>query len=165
MDIIAGFPGTGKSHFCDQLKINNFFDSDSSNFSWLIENGIKKRHPEWPNNYIDHIKSLPDNSIVFVSTHKEVLEALTKVDLFFIIVLPQKECKEEYLKRYKERNNDDSFIQLLDKYFVEWIEDIESNYKAKCVWLTSQEYLSDRIVYSDSHKLMMIRSVDNERRK
>lgn len=55
-------------------------DSDSSNFSWVKDengNNTKERNPEFPKNYIEHIKSnIGKVDVIFVSSHKVVREAL-----------------------------------------------------------------------------------------
>jgi len=53
--IISAFPGTGKSYYHNKHK-ETTLDSDSSNFSLVVENGEKKRNPDFPENYIKHIK-------------------------------------------------------------------------------------------------------------
>ena len=51
--VISGFPGIGKSYLFNNGKNILIIDSDSSNFSWL-EPGV--RNPEFPHNYMKHIK-------------------------------------------------------------------------------------------------------------
>ena len=60
--LVCGFPGVGKSHLCRKM---GWHDSDSSQFS---------HRDGWPNNYIEHLKSL--RGVALVSTHKEVRAAL-----------------------------------------------------------------------------------------
>lgn len=53
--IDSGFPGVGKSHVATtQGRVS---DSDTSHFSWA-PGEERVRHPEWPHNYIAHIKAL-----------------------------------------------------------------------------------------------------------
>ena len=52
MKLISGFPGIGKTYYKQKSELN-VLDSDSSKFSW-IEKDV--RHPDFPQNYIDHIK-------------------------------------------------------------------------------------------------------------
>ena len=56
--IISGFPGIGKSHLYDRGW--DALDSDSSHFSWVKDSegkNTKERHPDFPNNYMEHIKN------------------------------------------------------------------------------------------------------------
>ena len=54
--IISAFPACGKTYFF-QNHSEETIDSDSSLFNWIIgEDGLKTRNPNFPNNYIQHIK-------------------------------------------------------------------------------------------------------------
>jgi hypothetical protein len=125
--IISAFPGTGKSYY-HKLHPDTTLDSDSSNFSWVKDengNNTKERNPNFPQNYIEHIKAnIGKYEYIFVSSHKEVRDALLDNCLFFYVVYPDKEHKEEYIQRYKDRGNNESFIQLVDSKWDEWINDI-----------------------------------------
>ena len=91
--IISAFPACGKTYAFEKMKSIkglNTLDSDSSQFSWMYitdeeyefknrgkhdykERKIKVRNPEFPNNYIQHIKENMDNThYLFVSSHKRL---------------------------------------------------------------------------------------------
>ncbi|KKK65553.1 hypothetical protein LCGC14_2972950, partial [marine sediment metagenome] len=92
--IISAFPATGKTHFYRNTKLK-VLDSDSSHFSWLPN---KQRHPNFPENYIDHIKqNMGDVFIILISSHKVVRDALVKEGIKFTLIYPNRELKEEYL--------------------------------------------------------------------
>ena len=116
--IVSAFPACGKSYvFENQDKLlTNFscLDSDSSEFSWVKDsegNNTKERNPDFPNNYIQHIK---DNigmvDIIFVSSHSEVVNTLEDNELSWVKVVPSQECKAEWIGRFWLRGNDDGFI-------------------------------------------------------
>ena len=137
--IIAGFPGIGKSYAFNQ-KEYKCLDSDSSLFSWIKE-GV--RHPDFPNNYINHIKeNINKVDFIFTSTHKEVIEALIKNKIPMVIVYPSRDQKSIYLNRYKQRGSDDNFINLLDNNWDSFIDDIES-YDCLKIQLYKGQYLKD----------------------
>lgn len=118
--IIAGFPGVGKTTFCKSNR--SALDSDSSKFSWTVINGEKVRNPDFPKNYIDHMKhNIGKYEFIFVSSHKEVRDALKAECLFFYLVYPDSRSKELYLKRYMDRGSPEEFVELLDKNWEEWI--------------------------------------------
>ena len=58
--VISAFPGCGKSTYYNMYKdTQKILDSDSSEFSWIKDengNNTKERNPEFPMNYINHIK-------------------------------------------------------------------------------------------------------------
>lgn len=146
--VYAGFPGVGKSNFFKNnqamLKIS---DSDSSLFSWVYnEDKVRTRNPEFPANYIAHIKSLisKDYDVVFVSTHSEVIEALIESGIQFEVVYPNRDLKEEYLRRYRERGSDEAFINLLDSKWDMFIDSLE-NLKdvQRVVLVDANAYMAD----------------------
>lgn len=119
--IISAFPGTGKTTFYKANK-EITLDSDSSDFSWVESGGKKVRNPEFPQNYIDHIKeNIGKYEFILVSSHEEVRDALKANCLFFYLVYPPYEDRELYLKRYRERGNSESFVKLLDKNWMDWV--------------------------------------------
>ena len=127
--VIAAFPGTGKS-FCtknESDKFNGVLDSDSSNYSWLKDsqgNNTTERNPDFPKNYIEHIKeNLGKVEVIFVSSHKEVREALEREGIEYILVYPNVFQKDDYIKRYKNRGNSESFIRKVEANWDEWIND------------------------------------------
>jgi hypothetical protein len=103
-------------------------DSDSSLFSWIYdENGNKtnERNPDFPNNYIRHIKKhMETDDIIFVSSHKVVRDALKENDIPYILIYPSINMKDEWIRRFKERGNDKSFIEFQKDHWDEFITDM-----------------------------------------
>ena len=121
--IIAAFPGTGKTIY-HQKHPDTTLDSDSSSFSWIEKDGEKVRNPDFPNNYIAHIKeNIGKYEFIFVSTHREVREALLDNCVFFYLVYPFD------LKRSQEKRK--LFVRLpffceflfLKKYIIKYLGD------------------------------------------
>lgn len=132
--IISAFPGTGKSYYHkNHPKIT--LDSDSSLFSWIYDTDGDKvldvnnkpiRNNQFPQNYIEHIKSnIGKYEYIFVSSHKEVREALVDNCLLFYLIYPDYNDKEIYVERYKQRGSSDDFIKLIESNWEEWIEELE----------------------------------------
>lgn len=141
--IISGFPGIGKSYLFKNNKYLKIADSDSSKFSWL-EEGV--RNPDFPQNYIEHIKDcIGKYNIVLVSSHDIVRKALQDNGIEYAIYYPSIYSKEEYLNRYKERGSSEGFISIISKNWTEWIEEIEKETFPLKVKMDSGEYLSNRI--------------------
>ena len=121
--IISGFPGVGKTTLFKSNKNLKIVDSDSSMFSWL-EPGV--RHPEFPNNYIEHIKKCMDEyDLVLVSSHKVVRDALREHGLEYDIFYPSVEDKSVYIDRYITRGNDKNFIKIVEQNWDSWIKEID----------------------------------------
>lgn len=161
--IISAFPACGKSTYYkkwsqysqenvwrsrnngDQVYNNigepcgdKILDSDSSLFSWIYdENGNKtdQRNPDFPNNYIQHIKEYLDTEdAIFVSSHKGVRDALKHAGIPYYLIYPQKDMKDEWMRRFRNRGNDESFIKFQDEHWGEFIDDMENEtYPTKIV--------------------------------
>lgn len=140
--VISAFPSTGKSYFCRHTN-KKVLDSDSSHFSW-IEKGI--RNPDFPQNYINHIKeNIGHVDIILVSSHKVVRDALVINNINFLLVYPTKDQKEDYLLRCNIRGSDKQFIEMLNNKWDSFLDELRNQKSCIHIPLFQGEYLSDRI--------------------
>jgi hypothetical protein len=138
--IVSAFPATGKSYLFAKSK-KKIMDSDSSHFSW-VHKGV--RHPNFPQNYIDHIKeNIGKVDIILVSSHKVVRDALVKNKLDFILAYPSFEQKEEYIRRCEQRGSDEKFILMLEEKWEEFLSECVTQENCKQIILSDGQYLSD----------------------
>ena len=141
--IISGFPGVGKTTLFNKAGELRILDSDSSNFSWS-DKGV--RNPNWPQNYIDHIKDQRDTAdVILVSSHDVIRKALAESGIPFTLVYPLLEMKDEHIQRYKNRESDEQLVTLLEKNYEKWIPELMDQEGCKHVVLQSGEYLADVI--------------------
>lgn len=139
LKVISGFPGIGKTFYKKNSNLN-ILDSDSSKFSW-IEKGV--RNPEFPKNYIEHIKdSMYKFDMVLVSTHKVVRDALVENNINFLLVYPEIDLKEEYIERFRNRGSDDSFIKLFEDNWDTFIYEMDNQKGCVVTKLKSGTFLS-----------------------
>lgn len=137
--LVVAFPGTGKSHYCnvniDYMPLGFATDSDSSMFD-------KKAFPE---NYIEHIKLKISEGFgrVFISSHKNVRDALLKNNLPFVLIYPAKDLKDEYLKRYKQRGSNKKFIKLIFDNWEKWIDECRLQTGCFHIELKSNQFISN----------------------
>lgn len=121
--IISGFAGVGKTVAYNKFKdLDNFIilDSDSSTFDKL----------NFPDNYIEHIKSnIGIADVILVSAHEDVRQALCDNKIRFYYFVPHISMKEEFINRYKNRENTESFVNLLDKNWESWVQVDEKKYQ------------------------------------
>lgn len=149
--VIAAFPGMGKTYYKNNCNGFTVSDSDSSQFSWTTdEEGNKIRNPEFPSNYIEHIKSLIGKvDFIFVSTHEAVLKALIENDIYFFLVYPHKSSKNMMIQRYKDRGSDESFIKVISDNYDNWIDNLDKNYRDVVICagrpMLGDKYVSDFI--------------------
>jgi hypothetical protein len=116
--VISAFPACGKSYaFNNYQEHYSMLDSDSSEFSWIKDehgNNTKERNPDFPQNYMEHIKNNIGNvDIIFVSSHENVREAMSNSGIRFCTVYPKDSMLNEWVGRMYRRGNDEKFIQFI----------------------------------------------------
>ncbi len=148
--IYAAFPGTGKTF---ATKNNtDLVDAESSNFQWLDATGgtnesakgnLKQKNPEWPQNYIDFIITQSKTHDVLTACHPIVLDALDEANVPYATVAPSPDEKDEYLQRYENRGNNELFLDLMNKNFEKFIEDMHSHQNAMHIILKKGQYITN----------------------
>ena len=145
--IICGFSGIGKST-AEQMN-RKILDFESSGYSNIFENGFRvSRNKNFPKNYIDKLEELIKNDeadYYLLSCHEEVRNELKARGLKYIIVLPYRECKNEYMKRWLKRGSDIYFITEMDNRWDEMIDSCAKDTAPK-IYLDEHEYLSDILI-------------------
>lgn len=142
--VIAGFPGIGKS-FLFKHKDIKAADSDSSLFSWITVDGVRKRNPDFPRNYIEHIqKASRKNDVVLVSTHADVRNALDAAGICYALVYPTHKCKQEYINRYVSRESPKAFCDMMSQKFDDFVSECmdHASPEAHHYQLHKQQFLS-----------------------
>jgi len=169
--VISAFPACGKSYMFKNYngKPYTMLDSDSSEFSWIKdENGknTKERNPEFPENYIKHIKdNIGKIDVIFVSSHEIVRKALSDNKINFFMVYPEKSMQEEWIRRFRERGNDENFIKFISDNWDGFIDNIRSEEYPNYYELQSDEYIGDILNYiidENSMKSVKINVLDLE---
>ena len=127
--VISAFPACGKTyaykHFQDKYSI---LDSDSSDFSWIKDqNGenTKMRNPDFPTNYIKHIKNnIGKVDFIFVSSHLIVRQALEDAGIKYCTVYPMENMKNEWVGRMWLRGNNEDSIRFIAENFEKFTSSI-----------------------------------------
>lgn len=155
--IVSAFPACGKTYF-HRLYPKNTLDSDSSLFSWIInEFGEKARNPNFPNNYIQRIKeNMGKYVFIFVSSHEEVRNMLKENNLDYILVYPEKTLKQEWIERCIKRNNEDTFVTFMKTNYEMFIDNLEKETFPTKVTLKQNQYLSDILKQNQFEGLLYI---------
>lgn len=149
--VVSAFPACGKSYFCQHSDGLVVLDSDSSQYSWSIgADGKKVRNPDFPSNYIKHIKdNIGMADFILVSSHKAVRDAMREAGIKYLLVYPSKELLEEYTMRCTKRGNNGFPIQVLIDNWDTWISQCEDEAKSGTpyIMLFHGEYLSDALIW------------------
>lgn len=151
--IICGFPGVGKSATATVAKERyhsfDFRDMESTPYRFTFEaGGGRFENPSFPTNYVDDIRqsSGPHGfKVTMVSCHQNVRNELKNQGLCYLIVVPERSLKEEYIRRYVVRGSDFSLIEQVYRNWDNWIDGLEKD-GAPVIHLSSGEFLSDVIV-------------------
>lgn len=130
--VICASPGCGKS-YCTKNFQDKFYmlDLDSSNYRYIKDkdgNRTDERNPEFPMNNIQSVKdNIGKAHIIFVSNITAVRKALKDNNIKTIVVYPDKSLKEEFIRRYKERGNDEEFRRFLSDNWERFIDETEED--------------------------------------
>lgn len=153
--VVSAFPCCGKTYAFEHYQNKyTMLDSDSSQFSWVKDengNNTKKRNPDFPGNYIQHIKdNMGTVDIIFVSSHEAVRKAMEEAGIHFTCVYPRSDMLNEWVGRMYRRGDSAKFIQfIIDNWGNFMHEIIFGNYHGKgVIRLDSNEYLDIDFVYT-----------------
>lgn len=144
--LVCGFPGVGKSFLSKNSEA--CVDSDSSSFSWSQDG---TRNVNFPDNYIYHIRSIPCNKIVFLSTHKTVRSALVNNSLKYTLIYPERSLKNEYIERYRNRGSSDKFITLMCDSWDNFITEMEEDTADRKIVLKTGQFLTLQDIINKQH--------------
>ena len=143
--IVSAFPATGKSWVFNTDKSKVILDSDSSQFSWVEDSEGQVRNPNFPGNYIQHIRQEINNcDIMFVSSHRMVRDALLHAGIPYYLVYPERNLglRIEYLKRCKNRGTPE-IAELLNHNWDTFMHELEAQTGCEHIRLGQGQYLSD----------------------
>lgn len=154
--VISAFPATGKTYAYENFQSDDLViaDSDSSQFSWVKDAEGKNtpvRNPDFPKNYIDHIRSLIGKvDIIFVSSHEQVREALVNEDINFITIYPDIKERNAWVGRMYLRGNDDAFIKFIYNSWDDMmIESVYGKFMGEdTIRLKGNQYITKRMLKS-----------------
>ena len=148
------------SELKDAFRENNYFiisditllELEEIKTSGHKDEEIKVRHPDFPNNYIDHIKeNIGKYDCIFVSSHASVREGLDKEGIDFTIVYPEARCKAEWVGRcfIRDKNGESGCgAEAMYNNWEQWIlECVETGINHDEIVLGSRKYLSDVFVF------------------
>lgn len=131
--IFSVFPVSGKTYAAKKLTEQGYkvLDLDSSEYSHKYYNfsvaGCKVdrvKNPSFPENYIKAIKdAIGEYDFIFVSTHKEVRDALEKEKIKYYLVYPNYDMKSEWIGRCYLRGDNKEFCDKLSNNWDQWIEE------------------------------------------
>lgn len=113
--IISAFAGCGKTYFTKHTEYNTL-DLDSSEF---------EKDENFPQNYINKIKqNIGIYDFILISTHKEVRQVLKDNCLYYYLIYPDIDRKEEFIERLKNCGSTKDLIDKISNNWETWIRDL-----------------------------------------
>jgi hypothetical protein len=134
--IIVGFPGIGKS-FISKNKVGQY--------SWLNvqdEPGYAKGAEDL---FFEGVRKLSRQpGVLLLPAHRIVGNFLISQNLVFTSVFPKRNLKDDYLRRYRQRGNSEGFVELLEKKWDPFIDNMWYDFgRCNHVELEEGEFLAD----------------------
>lgn len=146
---IWGFPGVGKSF---SVLPARFIDADCEKFKFTGISGDNLHKagewqglspdPNYPENYFSYIQEL-DADAVLINCHISLLGRIDKEKL--LVVYPAEHLKEEYLQRYSDRGDNETFLRHMEEFFDDMVSYIRQNPFRKYEITESGVYLNNLI--------------------
>lgn len=137
-------------------RFNNVLDLSSTKFHYLIEDnliGEKLKgnensltiNPNWPQNYIDEILKIYNKyEIIFILARDYILKELNKLNVDYVIAIPEEGLKQEYLSRALNRGNEENFIQGFETRYENW-RNMMISQPVKKIYLKKGEFIEDTL--------------------
>lgn len=145
---IWGFPGVGKSSAylfravdvdCAEFE---FRDIPNSSLHQAGEREGVSADPNYPENYFSYLQEL-DADAVLINCHISLLERIDKEKL--LVVYPAEHLKEEYLQRYSDRGDNETFLRHMEESFDDMVSYIRQSPFRKYEIADSGIYLNNLI--------------------
>jgi len=152
--IISGFPGIGKSHFCNPTNpiadlpasFGGFPAIDLETVTFKFNADGKTQKPEWPENFISYVRDRASRpGVLMVPQHQIVCGGLVNNGLAFANVYPLAELKAEYMERYRARGSPQGFLTHMDKNWDQYVTNQQVLRHCDHIMLEKNQYLADRI--------------------
>lgn len=143
--VISAFPGTGKSYFASTSgQKTGVADLDSGEYTLGYDGDGKVRNSDFPSNYLRAIKEhIGKVDVLFVGCQPEVIAALRKEGISFTLIYPERGLKAQYMNRFRERNNQQPFMDLLSRNWDLFLDFLEGQHDCERIVLGSEQYIGD----------------------
>ncbi|HBI72861.1 MAG TPA: hypothetical protein DDY59_06710 [Lachnospiraceae bacterium] len=154
--IVAAHAGTGKTYLAEMYP-DKVIDFVCMPYKYLLS-ADKKDHevckaepnlimrPEWPDNYAAELISMRDSEeIILIPPVIPVLQMLNIEEIPYFLVYPQREAKEAYLRRYIDRGNSETFLDIFIQGWDLFLVGMETHTGGQHIVLKPHEFLSDAL--------------------
>ena len=115
--------------------VSTFRGCGRSFFTELYRNKVKvfDKHRTLGNDELDEIMNvLDDYDIVFVDSSSKTREMLEDRNIDYDVFYPSKDRRGEFIENEVRKRSNPKEIQELDRYFDEWVDDIDDDDSENC---------------------------------
>lgn len=147
---IYAFTATGKSTV--SKKYSNIIDMESTLYKYInidgedetLKSTPREINKDWPNNYFNALNEVKDKYDYILISDDICNNFLIENNYEYWWIYPNRELKEEYIKRCKDRGNNEEFIYWYSKLWEEWIDAcINDKHASKHIELKSNQFIED----------------------
>ena len=80
---------------------------------------------------------------MLISQGEDIRALLDENGIDYILAFPSVQSKTEYISRYRTRGNGEKFVNLIEKYFEQWINDLQRSPRRKIIIKQGQNLESE----------------------
>ncbi len=164
--LIMAYMGTGKTEL--ENRYDNVVDFDFQDYKYIYDESIRHlpleqrkgstnlrvENPNYPENFLtDAVKLLNEGKIVVSPFINHVFKAFDHFDirsrvdnLRIILVCPTRDNFQEYVERFKQRGNSDSFIARREKEFPNLVDLFQEANDYERIIMEPGQYLSEALI-------------------
>lgn len=157
--IICGYSGMGKTTLGKKYENiaeigqscyrHIFLDKTAYELDREARKNIRTKkipNPDWPKNYIDKINELREtHDFVLVFTDPDLMAAFRTQQIPFIIALPDRVRKTEFISNFRTRGQDETFCKIAAEKWDPMLELLSACPEEKII-LRDHEYLEDALI-------------------
>lgn len=116
--IVSSFIGCGREYlknaYGDKIKV---FDASQVDLENIVDEVMGK---------------VDENDIVFIPFSKKVRELFNERNIDYDVFYPEKERRGEFIENQVRKRSNPKAIQMLDKNFNKWVDEIEEDENENC---------------------------------
>ena len=157
--IIAAYAGTGKTTLAEMYP-DNVTDFVCMPYKYHLSpdydsgeagkgNPYNIMREEWPQNYVEAIKSaLTTGKTLLIPSDVNVLALLRQEKIPYTLCYPQRDAKEIYRQRFIDRGNTEDFLSIFIDGWDFYIGKLETVEAERRIVLEPHQFLSDVFDFS-----------------
>ena len=157
--LVLAYPGSGKTFLAENFE--NVSDLEFQHYRWDYgehknlpleklkgRKDLRTNNPDWPNNFFKLLdEELNKNNIILVpmaTSLFERLEYLNSQNVRIIFAIPTRECFKDIIQAYKNRGNDEKFIESRKSDFEKFY-DLVNKTKYEKTYIKKGEHLHEAL--------------------